>query len=121
MGEPWHGLGRSVAFGIDGPVSDAALPASPDLAQHDRDAGEYLRLERQVNELLAGKRQAEALPLAERLVALNPQFFNAHLLLARATSDSVKRRQHLERALALQPAYPEDERAIRSLLDGLSP
>ena len=121
VGEPWHGLGRSVAFGIDGPVSDAALPASPDLAQHDRDAGEYLRLERQVNELLSAKRRTEALPLAERLVALNPQFFNAHLLLARATNDSVKRRQHLERALALQPAYPEDERAIRSLLDGLSP
>jgi len=116
VGEPWHGLGRSLAFGIDGPVGDAALPASPDLVQHDRDADEYLRLEVQVNELLAAKRHAEALPLAERLVALNPRFFNAHLLLARATTDLEKRRQHLEQALALQPAYPEDEAAIRKLL-----
>lgn len=116
VGEPWHGLGRAIAFGIDGPVTDATLSASPDLAQHDRNAGEYLRLERQVNDLLAAKRQAEALPLAERLVELNPHFFNAHVLLARALTDPAKRRQHLEQALALQPAYPEDEAAIRRLL-----
>lgn len=116
VGEPWHGLGRAIAFGIDGPVTDATLSASPDLAQHDRNAGEYLRLERQVNDLLAAKRQAEALPLAERLVMLNPHFFNAHVLLARALTDPAKRRQHLEQALALQPAYPEDEAAIRRLL-----
>jgi len=116
VGEPWHGLGRAIAFGIDGPVTDATLSASLDLAQHDRNAGEYLRLERQVNDLLAAKRQAEALPLAERLVELNPHFFNAHVLLARALTDPAKRRQHLEQALALQPAYPEDEAAIRRLL-----
>ncbi|HEX3135027.1 MAG TPA: C45 family peptidase, partial [Planctomycetota bacterium] len=87
VGEPWHGLGRAVAFGIDGPANNAALPASPDLAQYDRDRGEYVRLERQVNELLSAKKLAEALPLAERLVALNPYYFNAHLLQARATSD----------------------------------
>lgn len=119
VGEPWHGLGRAVAFGINGPVADDALPASPDLAQHDRDAGEYLRLEGQVNVLLAAKRQVEALPLAERLVALNPQFFNAHLLLARATNDKEQRRKHLEHALALQPAYPEDEAAIRRMVQDL--
>lgn len=117
VGEPWHGLGRAVAFGIDGPMTDAALPASPDLTQHDRDAGEYLRLERQVLDLLKHRRFTEARPLAERLVTLNPQFFNAHVLLARATSDSVERRRHLERALALQPAYPEDETAIKRMLD----
>lgn len=121
VAEPSHGLGRAVAFGIDGPVADAPLPASPDLVQHDRDAGEYLRLEREVNALLASRRQAEALPLAQRLVALNPRFFNAHLLLARATSDPLERRQHLEQALALQPAYPEDERAIRRLLAESTP
>ncbi|MBA3701045.1 MAG: hypothetical protein H0W78_19520 [Planctomycetes bacterium] len=117
VGEPWHGLGRAIAFGIDGPVADAAFPASPDLVQHDRDAGESLRLERQVSELLASNRQREALPLAERLVSLNPRFFNAHVLLARATSDPAQKRHHLEQALALQPAYPADETAIRKLLE----
>jgi hypothetical protein len=53
------------------------------------------------------------------LVALNPQFFNAHLLLARATSDRGQRRKHLEQALALQPAYPEDEAAIRRMVQDL--
>ena len=119
VGEPWHGLGRAVAFGIDGPVADAALPASPDLAEHERNSGDYLRLEGQVIALLAARRAHEALPLAERLVELNPGFFNAHVLLARATSDPAKRRYHLEQALALQPAYPEDEAAIRRMLQDL--
>jgi hypothetical protein len=74
-------------------------------------------LERQVNELLSAKKLAEALPLAERLVALNPYYFNAHLLQARATSDPALRHLRLEQALALQPAYPEDEAAIRRLLN----
>jgi hypothetical protein len=119
VGEPWHGLGRAVAFGIDGPTTDAALPASPDLAQHEQAGGEYLRLEREVLVLLAKKRLAEALPLAERLVQLNPHFFNAHVLLARATSDPVARRRHLEQALALKPAYPEDEAAITRMVQDL--
>ncbi len=117
VGEPWHGLGRAVAFGIDGPSALPALPTSPDLAVHQRDADEYRRLEGEVNGLLADHRQREALPLARRLVALNPQFFNAHLLLARSTGDLDERRRHLEQALALQPAYPADEQAIRALLE----
>lgn len=117
VGEPWHGLGRAVAFGIDGPTTDAALPASPDLAQHEQSGGEYLRLEREVLSLLAAKRLTEALPLAQRLVTLNPSFFNAHVLLARATTDPVVRRRHLEQALVLQPAYPEDEVAIKRMLE----
>lgn len=119
VGEPWHGLGRAMAFGIDGPVADAALPASPDLAEHERNSSDYLRLERQVIALLAAKRTVDALPLAEQLVVLNPRFFNAHLLLARATSDPTKRRHHLEQALALQPGYPEDEAAIRRMVQDL--
>jgi hypothetical protein len=115
VGEPWHGLGRSLAFGIDGPVDLAALPAAEDLAFHERAGAEYLEVERRTLALLAAGRIDQARPLAERLVALNPGFFNAHLLLARATADATGRRQHLERALALQPAYPEDEQAIRAL------
>jgi hypothetical protein len=119
VGEPWHGLGRAVAFGIDGPVADATLPASPDLAQHDQAGSEYLRLEREVLALLAADRQAAALPLAKRLIGLNPQFFNAHVLVARSTTDPVEKRHHLERALALQPAYLEDASAIQQSLEAL--
>jgi hypothetical protein len=120
--EPWHGLGRALPFGIDGPLQHLqVLTPSVDLEFHDRVGGDYQVTERRALALLAAGRQAESLPLAERLVELNPRFFNAHLLLARATNDPAKRRHHLEQALALQPAYPEDERAIRFLLDGLAP
>jgi hypothetical protein len=117
VAEPWHGLGRAVAFGLDGPTDDVVLPASPDLARHEQAGDEYQRLERQVLAFLADDRMSEALPLAVRLVELNPDFFNAHVLLARATADPAKRRHHLERALSLQPAYPEDEAAIRRMLE----
>lgn len=121
VGEPWHGLGRAVAFGIDGPVADPALPASPDLAQHEQAGGDYLRLELEVLALLEDGRQAQALPLAKRLLALNPRFFNAHVLMARSTTDAAERRHHLEQALALQPAYLEDASAITRLLQTVQP
>jgi hypothetical protein len=116
---PWHGLGQAIPFGIDGPLALSPLSSAEDLARHEQVGSEYQRVERQVLALLAGGRMQEALPLATRLVELNPNFFNAHVLLARAIDDPVKKRQHLERALALQPAYPEDEVAIRRLLEKL--
>lgn len=111
--EPYHGLGRAIPFGIDGPLEREPLPADPELAVHEAKGDEYQRVEKQVLALLADDRRAEAWPLAARLLELNPRFFGAHELAARCAGDPAVFRAQLERALELQPAYPEDEKAIR--------
>ena len=116
VAEPSHGLGAALPFGINGPQPAAPLLESPDRAEHARFGDEYVLTERRTLQLLASGRLLEARPFAERLVAINPNYFNAHVLLGRCSSDPAERRNHLEQALALQPAYPEDERAIREML-----
>jgi isopenicillin-N N-acyltransferase like protein len=116
VAEPFHGLGAALPFGINGPQQAEPLLESPDRAEHERFGDEYVRTERRVLELLAAGKIAEARPFAEQLVAINPNFFNAHVLLARCCSDAAERRSHLEQALTLQPAYLEDERAIREMM-----
>jgi hypothetical protein len=120
VAEPSHGLGAALPFGINGPQPAAPILESPDRAEHERFGEEYVLTERRVLELLAAGRIVEARPFAERLVAINPNFFNAHVLLARCSSDPAERRSHLEQALTLQPAYPEDERAIREMLKNVN-
>jgi hypothetical protein len=124
--EPYHGLGRALAFGIDGPVpADApggeALPESPELALYRTKGVEYRALEGHVVELLRAGRRDQARPLAERLLELNPEFFNANVLAAQCSDEPLRRRRLLERALALMPAYAADGEGIRALLDRTAP
>lgn len=114
--EPYHGLGRAIPFGIDGPLGREPLPADPELALHEERGDDYRKTEQQVQALLAAGRRAEARPLAAHLIELNPRFFGAYELAAQSAEDPVLFRQHLEKALELQPAYPADEQAIRAKL-----
>jgi hypothetical protein len=117
--EPYHGLGKAMAFDVNGPAERAPLPASPDLERHRQFGDEYQRVERSVLALLAEQNISEARRLADQLIALNPNGFNAHVLRARCSDDLVERRLLLERALLLQPAYPADVKAIQDELETL--
>lgn len=124
--EPYHGLGRAIAFGIDGPIATSEpggepLAASPELATYQAKGTEYRALETHVVELLRAGKRDEARPLAERLLELNPEFFNANALAAQCSDDPLRRQRLLARALLLQPAYPADAESIRALLGADAP
>ncbi|MBA2480858.1 MAG: hypothetical protein H0V44_09360 [Planctomycetes bacterium] len=115
--EPFHGLGRAIPFGIDGPLEQAALPADPDLPFYLETAhGFPAARDRCLSLLRLGNRDG-ALAAAQALVAMNPRSFEANALLGQATADPTARRAAFERALTLQPAYPADRARIQSLLD----
>nr|MBA3847192.1 hypothetical protein [Planctomycetota bacterium] len=115
--EPSHGLGRAIPFTVAGPLQPGPiLPASLDVALHERAGDEALRLDREIEALIAADRRAEAAASATRLIALDPSSFRAHVLAARASDGAVERRRLLERALTLQPAYAADRREIESML-----
>jgi predicted choloylglycine hydrolase len=110
--EPYHGLGKAIAFGIHGPVQREPLPASEDLAFHQLNGDAYLQLEQRVLTNIKYGQTEEAKSLADELMKLNPQGFHAYVLRARCATVPAERRRLLERALALQPAYPADKQAI---------
>lgn len=114
VSEPWHGLGLMRPFGIDGPLDQAPLPASPELPQlAQKTAYDTTR-----TALLANLHQPAAVVSAARLCELNPNGFEAAWLAGLVATDPVERRRQLERALTLQPAYPDDVDAIRKALAG---
>jgi hypothetical protein len=115
--EPSHGLGRAIPFGIDGPLDQPPLPASPDAVLHDQAADEYRLIQDRVVALLRAGQRDHAAPLADRLLVLNPEGFEANALAAECSPDPAQRRRLLERSLALQPAYPADAEKIRALID----
>jgi hypothetical protein len=115
--EPWHGLGRALAFDVDGPRPDLApLAADPELAFEEAHAEEYRRLVEDCNAQLHAGARAEAAVTAARLLALNPDGFEANALAAQASGDVAKRRALLERARTLQPAYRADRERIGKLI-----
>ena len=119
--EPYHGLGKAIAFGIHGPVQREPLPASPDLLMHREKGDEYQLVEAKVLKQLKQGNIGEARRLADELMRLNPNGFNAHVLRARCSDNPVESRVLLERALTLQPAYPADVKAIQDEIATLPP
>ena len=113
---PFHGLGRAVAFGMDGPIRGASLPESEDLALFLAHGDECNALEDQVSTLLHAGRRTEAAALARRLLTLNPRSFTANALAAQASDDQASRRELLLKARYLQPAYAADAERITELL-----
>ena len=113
---PFHGLGRAVAFGMDGPIRGASLPESEDLALFLAHGDECNALEDQVSTLLHAGRRTEAAALARRLLTLNPRSFTANALAAQASDDQASRRELLLKARDLQPAYAADAERITELL-----
>jgi hypothetical protein len=115
--EPWHGLGRALAFDVNGPRPDIqALPADPELAFEEEHGEEYRRLVEDCNAQLRNGQRADAARTAQRLLALNPNAFEANALAAQACDNPTKRRELLERARSLQPAYRADRERIDKLL-----
>ena len=114
VSEPWHGLGVMRPFDVHGPLAGPTLAASPDAAllpakiEHDR-----LRAE-----VLADLHQVDAARKVARMRELNPDGFEAAWLSGLIAVDPVQRAQFLNRALALQPAYPADREAIHAALAG---
>jgi hypothetical protein len=115
--EPSHGLGRALAFDVNGPRPDvAALPSDPELAFEEEHGEEYRRLVEDCNAQLRARQRPEAARTAQRLLALNPNGFEANALAADASDNPAKRRELLERARSLQPAYRADRERIDKLL-----
>jgi len=115
--EPHHGLGRAVAFGIDGPLDLPPLPAArAELAWHEAAATAFEADLDQARDLLARGERIAAAALARDLLERNPRSFAAHEIAGRAKPDAAERRWHLEHALDLYPAYPADEERIRAAL-----
>ncbi len=113
---PYHGLGRAVAFGIDGPLNLAPLPESPDLELFRARGDEYTALEEQATTALKLNDRATAARLCARMLELNPRSYAANTLAAEACDDPVRRRALLLIARDLQPAYADDAERINALL-----
>ncbi len=113
---PYHGLGRAVAFGIDGPLNLPPLPASADLELYLAHGEEYNTLEAAATAALKAGSRAEAARLCARLLELNPRSYTANTLAAEASDDAVTRRTLLLKARDLQPAYADDAERITALL-----
>ncbi len=115
--EPWHGLGRALAFDVDGPRPDIkALPEDPEdgFVRNHLPAYQEL-LESARTQLRRGQRTA-ALALAQQALAINPRSFEVNALAAAASSDAAARLQLLLTAATLQPAYGADRRALDQAL-----
>jgi Acyl-coenzyme A:6-aminopenicillanic acid acyl-transferase len=121
VAEPFHGLGVARAFTVHGPAAVEPLPESGDRTWHDQVGDDYVRSEKAVVSFLARGDIAQARPLAERLLALNPNSFQAHVLLAQCSRNPTEKRALLRQALQLQPAYLSDGEAINKALDELEP
>jgi len=116
VAEPSHGLGRALAFDVHGPLQREPLPASVDLPLYEQRAQRWVQLRDLARTLIANHHPEEAATLTGELIALNPDNFESHLLAGLASADPAARRGELERALALQPAYPRDRQRIEALL-----
>jgi hypothetical protein len=114
--EPFHGLGRAIPFGLDGPLDQEPLPADPELAFYLDQGDGYPALRDRCLGLLKRGKQPEALAAARSLLAINPRSFEANALAGQASADPTERRALLERALSLQPAYLADRARIEALL-----
>ncbi len=114
--EPSHGLGRARAFGLDGPLGeDLSLPSDPELDFEEAHADEYLRIKEDCLGALRRHDAAQAGADATRLLELNPNGFEANALAAQANADPARRRELLERAKTLQPAYRSDRERLEQL------
>ena len=115
--EPHHGLGRAMVIGIDGPVDLAPLPAAEDdLALHAQAAAPFDAGLKRMRDLIEQGDLATARQEFTALQALNPNHFSVYEIAAHLASDPKTRREHLQRALDLAPAYPADEARIRAAL-----
>lgn len=121
VAEPEHGLGRMLAFDLDGPRPDlTAIPASADealFAEHGRTWRERLSRTRR----LVANRAPEAAAHCEDLIASNPQHYEPYALLAKVTSDPARRTELLQQALARSPAYASERRELTAALQALQP
>jgi len=111
--EPAHGLGRALAFTVDGPLASPPLPAHADLAVEAAQARSWAAARDAVRRHLAAGEAPAATELADLLTG-NPRHYEAHWLAGLAERDPAKRRRHLDAALSLQPAYPAEARRIAS-------
>ncbi|MDA3960838.1 MAG: C45 family autoproteolytic acyltransferase/hydrolase [Planctomycetota bacterium] len=117
--EPSHGLGRALAFGMEGPLDLQPLPASDELLWHERVASRFESILDETRGMLERGEYDQAAVAAEHLLELNPSSFAAYECAALATADLTERRLLLERSLELLPAYPADEARVRAHLDAL--
>lgn len=111
-----HGLGRAWAFGLDGPLAEPPLPASPDQDLCQRAAGPWAQAVRAARRLHAAGDADGAAAAAAEAAALNPHHFESHELLALTARDAAIRRGAARRALAAQPAYAADRARCERLL-----
>ncbi len=114
--ETYHGLGRAIPFGLDGPLDQEPLPADPELAFYNEHANGYPALRDECVRLLRQGARADAAKAITRLLELNPRSFEANALAAQASDDPAERRRLLEVARSLQPAYASDRQRIDELL-----
>jgi hypothetical protein len=117
--EPSHGLGRALAFGIDGPLASDPLPASPDLALHDGSAQVFETLRDKARALIAAGKRREAAVLTRQALGINPGNYEARLLDGLTSDDPKLRRQRFNEALASEPAYPRERRHLQELIQDL--
>lgn len=117
VAEPSHGLGRALAFGVAGPLDLRPLPADDELSWHARAGDRFASIIDQAYDMVERGELEQAAVAARHLLELNPNSFAANEIAGLASVDPVERRRRLERALALQPAYPADETRIRAALD----
>lgn len=114
--EPSHGLGRALAFSVDGPLQREPLPESPDLALHDESAGVFETLRDRARVLINDGRRREAGVLTRQLLVLDPNSYEAHLLDGLTSDDPSFRRKRFTEAMALEPAYPHERRRLQDLI-----
>jgi hypothetical protein len=106
MASAWLILGLPAMGMLLGTRAALPLPARP--------ASPVLR----TGEVLADLHQVDAARKVARMCELNPDGFEAAWLSGLIATDPVQRAQFLNRALALQPAYPADREAIHAALAG---
>ena len=120
VAEPEHGLGRMVAFDLDGPRPDlASIPPSPDevlFAQQGRTWKARLEAARH----LVARRDPAAAARCRELIESNPRHYEPYTLLAKVTVDRAAATELLRDALARQPAYANERRDIDSWLRKLA-
>jgi len=116
VSEPRHGLGAMRAFTIDGPLPAADLPEDPELGRCLEALPRWL----EVRATLLGnvRDPAKRAALVAKLLRLNGDHFESHWIAGLNATDPAARRAHLEEALRLRPAYPQDAEAIRKALGG---
>lgn len=116
VAEPEHGLGRALAFGLDGLLLDTPpLPAAADAELFAR-SGHLWRESLSQARRLVDHHDPAAARRCEELIARNPMHYEPYALLAKVTADAGHRAALLQQALARRPAYASERRAIEAAL-----